>query len=148
MDPVQMLMDDHRKVEQLSEQFESADSASEKKKIAQEALQELEVHAAIEEEIFYPAVRKKAGDDGKDMMLEAEEEHHVVHVLVDELKAMRSVTDRYEAKFTVLMENVKHHVKEEEMDMLPKARTLLRDDGAKLAERMQKRKQQLMTEKK
>ncbi len=146
MDPVQMLMDDHRKVEQLSEQFESADSASEKKKIAQEALQELEVHAAIEEEIFYPAVRKKAGDDGKDMMLEAEEEHHVVHVLVDELKAMRSVTDRYEAKFTVLMENVKHHVKEEEMDMLPKARTLLGDDGAELAERMQKRKQQLMAD--
>ncbi len=148
MDPVQMLMDDHHKVEHLSEQFESADSACEKKKIAQEALQELEVHAAIEEEIFYPAVRKKAGDDGKDIMLEAEEEHHVVHLLVDELKAMRSVTDRYEAKFTVLMENVKHHVKEEEMDMLPKARTLLGDDGAKLAERMQKRKQQLMTEKK
>ncbi len=146
MDPVQMLIEDHRKVEKLNEQFESADSTSEKKKIAEEALKELEIHAALEEEIFYPAVRKKAGEDGKDMMLEAEEEHHVVHVLIGELKAMRSVTDRYEAKFTVLMENVKHHVEEEESEMLPKAKTLLGDDASKLAERMEKRKQQLMAE--
>ena len=146
MDPIQMLKEDHQKVKQLKQQFEQAENASEKKKIAQQALQELEIHAALEEEIFYPAVRKKAGDQGKEMMLEAEEEHHVVHVLVDELKEMRSVTDKYEAKFKVLMENVDHHVQEEESEMLPQARVLLAEDAPRLAEQMQKRKEALLAE--
>ena len=146
MDPIQMLKEDHQKVKQLKQQFEQAENASEKKKIAQQALQELEIHAALEEEIFYPAVRKKAGDQGKEMMLEAEEEHHVVHVLVDELKEMRSVTDKYEAKFKVLMENVDHHVQEEESEMLPQARVLLGEDAPRLAEQMQKRKEALLAE--
>ena len=146
MDPIQMMKEDHQKVKQLKQQFEQAENASEKKKIAQQALQELEIHAALEEEIFYPAVRKKAGDQGKEMMLEAEEEHHVVHVLVDELKEMRSVTDKYEAKFKVLMENVDHHVQEEESEMLPQARVLLAEDAPRLAEQMQKRKEALLAE--
>ena len=144
MDPVQMLKEDHQKVRQLKQQFEQAGSPSEKRKIAEQALHELEVHAALEEEIFYPAVRKKAGDDAKAMVLEAQEEHHVVHLLVGELKEMKSATDQFVAKFNVLMENVEHHVQEEEMEMLPKAQVLLGPEADQLGERMQKRKQELM----
>ena len=144
MDPVQMLKEDHQKVRQLKQQFEQAGSPSEKRKIAEQALHEIEVHAALEEEIFYPAVRKKAGDDAKAMVLEAQEEHHVVHLLVGELKEMRTVNDKYEAKFRVLLENVEQHVHEEETEMLPKAQVLLGPDADKLGERMQKRKDELL----
>ena len=141
-----MLIEDHEKVRQLARQFNQAEKPVEKKKIAEQALQELEVHAALEEEIFYPAVRRKAGDAGKEMILEAEEEHHVVHVLVDELKGMRTANDRYQAKFKVLMENVDHHAQEEESEMLPQARVLLGEEAPRLAQRMQKRKEALLAD--
>ena len=144
MDPVQMLKEDHQKVRELRQQFEQADSPSEKKKIAEQVLQELEIHATLEEEIFYPAVRKQVGDEAKELVLDAEEEHHVVHLLVGELKEMRTVNDKYEAKFRVLLENVEQHVHEEETEMLPKAQVLLGPDADKLGERMQKRKDELL----
>jgi Hemerythrin HHE cation binding domain len=69
--------------------------------------------------LIYPAIRKKL--DEEDIMDEALEEHHVAHVLMNELKRMRPSDDRYEAKFKVLGESIKHHVKEEEGSMFPKA---------------------------
>src|SRR5947207_10396979 len=86
VDAVKLLKDDHKKVKDLFRQFEKARSADRKKKIAEEAMQELEVHAAIEEEIFYPAAKAKADREGKELVAEAVEEHHVVKVLIGELK--------------------------------------------------------------
>jgi hypothetical protein len=116
-DPIEMLKHDHEKVKELFDEFEDA-GHSEKEQIARHAIEELKVHAAIEEEIFYPAVREEVEDES--IMDEAEEEHHVVHLLIDELEKM-DFSERFEAKFRVLAENVKHHIEEEEGAMLPEA---------------------------
>jgi len=144
MDAVKLLKDDHKKVKDLFRQFEKARSVDRKKKIAEEAMHELEVHAAIEEEIFYPAAKAKADKEGKQLVAEAVEEHHVVKVLIGELQAMREVNEQYEAKFTVLIENVEHHIEEEEKEMLPDAKETLGDDTKVLGEQMEERKQALL----
>ena len=114
--------------------------ASREKKIVRETLTELEVHAAIEEEIFYPAVRKPIA---KEIMNEADEEHHVTKLLIAELEEMNGSESHFDAKFTVLAENVRHHIKEEENEMLPKARGVKLDFEA-LAERMKRLKERSM----
>jgi hemerythrin superfamily protein len=114
-----LLKKDHDTVEDLFDKFEKAEGRPAKKKIVNQALEELKVHAAIEEELFYPAVRKPVG---KDIMNEADEEHHVAKVLIAELESMDGREDHYDAKFTVLAENVRHHIKEEENEAFPKAK--------------------------
>src|SRR5581483_11088685 len=115
---IAILMKDHDRVKDLFDRFEKSDSSGEKEKIIAEALLELKVHAAVEEEIFYPAVRKEVGSD---LMNEADEEHHVARVLIAELDRDGRGDDHRHAKFTVLAESVRHHIKEEEGEMLPKA---------------------------
>lgn len=136
-----MLRDDHKKVKGLFEEFEQAEDAKTKQRIVETALAELDVHAKLEEELIYPAIRPEIDDD--DLMDEALEEHHVVHGLIGELKKMKPSDDRYDAKFTVLAENVKHHIKEEESDMFPKAEDCDIDWEA-LSAQVMKRKEQLM----
>src|SRR4051812_43460298 len=96
---VAMLKQDHSKVKALFDEFENAKSAATRKKIVRQALEELQVHAAIEEELFYPAVRKPVG---KEVMNEADEEHHVAKLLIAELDAMDGSESHFDAKFTVL----------------------------------------------
>ena len=136
-----MLRDDHKKVKGLFEEFEQAEDVKTKQRIVETALAELDVHAKLEEELIYPAIRPEIADD--DLMDEALEEHHVVHGLIGELKKMKPSDDRYDAKFTVLAENVKHHIKEEESDMFPKAEDCDIDWEA-LSSQVVKRKEQLM----
>ena len=136
---IAILIKDHDRVKNLFDQFKKADGAAEKEKIIGEALIELKIHAAIEEEIFYPAVRKQVG---RDLMNEADEEHHVARVLIAELDRDGRRNDHREAKFTVLAESVRHHIKEEEGEMLPKVKGLEIDFEA-LGEQMLARKQQL-----
>ena len=111
-------------------------------KIVRAALTELKVHAAVEEEIFYPAVRAKVG---KEVMDEADEEHHVAKLLIAELDAMGGSESHFDAKFMVLAENVRHHIKEEEDEMLPKARQAKVDFDA-LARKMLRRKERLLAD--
>jgi hypothetical protein len=115
------LIKDHDRVKELFDRFEKSESASEKEKIIGEATTELKIHAVIEEEIFYPAVRRQLG---KDLMNEADEEHHIARVLIAELDGNERRDDHRDAKFTVLSESVRHHIKEEEAEMLPKAKGL------------------------
>jgi hemerythrin-like domain-containing protein len=136
---ISILMKDHDTVKELFERFEKSESAAEKEKIIAEALTELEIHASIEEEIFYPAVRKQVG---KDLMNEADEEHHVARVLIAELDRDGRGGDHRDAKFTVLAESVKHHIKEEEGEMLPKAKGVEMDFEA-LGQKMLDRKKEL-----
>ncbi len=137
-----MLQKDHQKVKDLFEQFEQADDARTKRRIMTETIQELEVHAKLEETLVYPAIRRELDDEK--VMDEALEEHHVAHVLLNELKRMKgSTTDRYEAKFKVLGESIKHHVKEEEGTMFPKAEKVDLDWEA-LAEKAMTRKEALL----
>jgi len=135
---IAVLMRDHDRVKDLFDRFEKSDSAAEKEKIITEAVQELKIHAVIEEEIFYPAVRKQLE---KDIMNEADEEHHVARVLIAELDRGRG-GDHRESKFHVLAESVRHHIKEEENEMMPKAKSLDLDFEA-LGDKLLARKKDL-----
>src|SRR5207253_4875739 len=141
-DAVSILKRDHDTVQELFDEFEKAKQRPAKKKIVTRALTELKVHAALEEEIFYPAVRAALEQD---LMNEADEEHHVAKVLIAELEKMTGKEDHYDAKFTVLSENVRHHIKEEESEMLPKAKSLPIDFDA-LGEQLMARKEQLLAD--
>ena len=103
---------DHRKVEQLFEQFEKTSSSGKKQSLAHEICTELKIHTLIEEEIFYPAFRGKIENDTLD---EAYFEHDGAKVLVNDIEAGSPEDDFYDAKVKVLSEEIKHHVHEEEM---------------------------------
>ncbi|UVT20078.1 MAG: hemerythrin domain-containing protein [Nitrospira sp.] len=115
---IEMLKEDHEKVKGLFEEFESAEG-KQQADIAATAIMELEVHADLEEKLIYPAIRRAIDDDEK--MNEAIEEHHLVHVLIKELKKLKPMNEIFQAKFKVLGELVKHHIEEEEGEMLPRA---------------------------
>lgn len=140
LDAMDLLKSDHDSVKDLFDRFKKAKDRRAKTKIAKQALIELKIHAVLEEEIFYPAVRRGVG---RDIMNEADEEHHVAKVLIAELEEMDGRGDHYDAKFNVLAENVRHHIKEEESDMLPKAHHL-DVDFVKLGQQMLRRKKQLL----
>jgi hypothetical protein len=98
------------------------------------------MHAAIEEQVFYPATREYV-ESAKDDVLESLEEHHIVKWTLSELEGMDPKDERFEAKVTVLMESVRHHVKEEEQDMFPKGRKAMsRAALANIGERMEQAK--------
>ena len=145
MDAIAMLKEDHRKVEDLFEQFEKARGDDRKKKIADEICMELIIHTTIEEEIFYPALRGKVEDD---LLDEAYVEHDGAKLLIAELLQSEPSTDFFEAKVTVLSEEIKHHVKEEEKGagMFAKARQADMDLDA-LGRQLAERKEQLMSNK-
>lgn len=119
MDAIVMLRDDHKTVEQMFKFFEKGDLS-----VVPEICEALTVHAHIEETVFYPAVRAEGGDAKEDIG-EAVEEHHVVRILIQEIEQLPSDDEAYESKATVLMEIVRHHVKEEEDELFPKVRSEL-----------------------
>jgi hemerythrin-like domain-containing protein len=118
---IAMLKEDHEEVKELFEKFEKANGSATKAKIVDEALMELKVHATVEEQLFYPAVRQQIEDE-EGIMDEADEEHHVAKVLIAELEKMRGDEGHWEAKFKVLAESVRHHIKEEEGKMFKEAK--------------------------
>jgi hypothetical protein len=111
IDAIVLLKADHRKVEDLFAKFEKAKDAKKKKALAIEICTELSVHATIEEEIFYPACRDAVKED---LRTEAYVEHDGAKVLIAELAGSEPDNEFYDAKMTVLSEQIKHHVKEEE----------------------------------
>jgi len=142
MDAITVLKQDHRTVRGLFRKFEQAGkrATTEKQRIADQLFNELEIHATLEQEVFYPAVRDAAGGKGRDLVLEALAEHDAVTNLISELKKYTSDDDEYDAKFTVLEENVTHHMDEEEGRMFPYAQktldeTQLKDLGRQMADR-------------
>jgi hypothetical protein len=147
-DALELIHQDHQEVKDLFKRFESTDDKREKQRIAESAIVDLVVHSMIEEEIFYPAVRKALAAQGEDveMMVEAEEEHHVVDLLIEELTNSRTADEHFDAKFKVMAENVKHHMQEEESMMLPKAAELGIDSLNRLGDEMYQRKTELMQE--
>jgi len=139
-DAINILKKDHEKVKDLFNKFEKSEDRREKKKIAAEAIKELKIHTLIEEEIFYPIVRGQV-EDG--LMNEAEEEHHVAKLIIAEIEQMKLSDDQFDAKFKVLAENVRHHIREEEGKMFPEARSSDMEFGI-LGEALTARKQELM----
>ena len=114
MDAVALLKADHRKLEDLFASFESAKGEGKKQSIAEEICKELTIHAAIEEEIFYPACEGKVEED---LLKEAYVEHDGAKVLIGEIEAGGAGDEYYDAKVKVLQEQIEHHVGEEEKRM-------------------------------
>ena len=126
MDAITLLKDDHQTVEQLFKRFEKAGDEAhvQKRQIVDRIIEELSVHAAIEEQLFYPVARATVNGT-EDIALKSLEEHHIVKWLLSELTDMDPAHERFDAKVTVLIENVRHHVEEEENDFFPKVRKQL-----------------------
>lgn len=127
-----LLKADHKKVAGILEKIDSTTERGVKtrEELFTQLKTELDVHARIEETIFYPELKK--ADETRDITLEAFEEHRLVKQLLGELEKMDKGDEQWTAKFTVLKENVEHHVEEEESDMFPKARKVLSEEQAEI----------------
>jgi hemerythrin superfamily protein len=143
-DAIAMLMADHKKVKKLFSDFDKLKdegSDEDKSALVEQICNELKIHTELEEEIFYPAVRKAIDDS--DLMDEALVEHAGAKDLIAQLEDATPDDDLYDAKVTVLGEQIDHHVKEEEGEMFPKAKKAKVDTEA-LGATMLKRKMALM----
>jgi hemerythrin superfamily protein len=122
-DAIVLLKADHKEIRKVFRDFESAgeDATQKKGELVQRIIELLTMHTYIENEVMYPEVRTLL-PDLEDDILESYEEHHVADVLVMELAAMSPDAERFDAKTTVLIENVTHHVEEEEEEWFPKVR--------------------------
>ena len=128
MNAITLLKNDHKTVEDLFKRFEKLGPRAVKSKrdVVERIVRELSIHASIEEMIFYPAIRETAGPGDVDAnVLESLEEHHLVKWTLWELERTGSDHERFDAKVSVLMENVRHHVKEEEKELFPMVNKLL-----------------------
>jgi len=147
MDAIMLLIGDHNQVRGLFKRFKTADEAGDTEtaaKLSAQIIKELEVHTKIEEVHFYPACREAGVEGLEDIVDEGMQEHHVVDVLIDEIKALEPDADEWSAKMKVLIENVEHHAEEEEKDMFPKCRRPLGAEKLKeLAEKMDGLKKQM-----
>lgn len=122
-DAIVLLKEDHKQVRRLFREFEKAgdNAVATKSRLARTILEELTVHTFIENEVMYPQTRALLPDLEEDV-LESYEEHHVADVLCAELAVMSPTDERFDAKMTVLIENVRHHIEEEEDEWFPKVR--------------------------
>ena len=143
LDAIDMLKQDHDKVEKAFKEFEKMDrqDAESCRQVIKTVCEELKVHTTLEEEIFYPAVREAIDDE--DLMNEAAVEHETAKMLIDQLENMGPDDPNYFATFTVLGEYVKHHIKEEQGEMFPAAKKA-KVDLEGLAERMRARKDEIL----
>jgi hemerythrin superfamily protein len=139
-DAIVLLKEDHKEIRRLFKEFQKAGPDAEAKKghLVDAILEALTVHTYIENECMYPEVRKLLPELDDDV-LESYEEHHVADVLCAELAAMKPADEHFDAKTTVLIESVGHHIEEEESDWFPKvrqglSRPQLQDIGARMIE--------------
>jgi hemerythrin-like domain-containing protein len=139
MDAIAMLKADHQRVRDLFAQYEATANAATKRTLAEQVFVELETHAQLEENIFYPAVNEET-DEGPALVKESVQEHEIVHQLIQELQGMAHDTDAFDAKFQELMDNVEHHVSEEEAAMFPLAEQELSEDLDEMMAEMQEMK--------
>src|ERR1043166_9175536 len=142
-DAIALLTADHAKVKAMFKRFEKlheAESDDDAEELAQEICNEVTIHATVEEEIFYPALRDAIDDD--DLMNEAEVEHDSAKDLIGDIEAMDGSDEKFAATVMVLGEYINHHVEEEEGEMFPKAKKA-KLDLEELGETMETRKQEL-----
>ena len=142
MDAIALLKEDHDRVKKLLAEGESTTERAEKGRteLFAKLKEEMLIHEQIEEEIFYPALR--AHPKAKEIVLEGYEEHHVVDEIMGELEATDVGDETWGAKFTVMRENIEHHIEEEEGEMFAQAREVFsKDELEELGRRMMELKQ-------
>jgi hemerythrin-like domain-containing protein len=146
-DAIALLKEDHKKVKALLKELESTTERAVKKRttLLAQIETELQVHTKIEESIFYPAFREAVDKEDRKMYFEAIEEHHVVKLILPEIKGTDPATEVFGAKAKVLKELVEHHAEEEEAEMFPEARKVLsRAELVSLGEQMATEKKRLL----
>ena len=144
MDAITLLTDDHDKLKKLLNELDATTERGVKtrEQLLARVKDELTVHESIEEEIFYPALKEHPKT--KEITLEAYEEHHVVDMVMKEIEGLPFDDERWGAKFTVMKENIEHHIEEEEGQMFKQARQVFEEEELEaLGERMAVRKEQL-----
>jgi hemerythrin superfamily protein len=159
MNAIELLKSDHARVKALFRQYEGAeDQRTHQRELVEQIFTELEVHAMLEEELFYPALRARLGqqttgqeieddetEDGEeDLVAEAMEEHQDVKALIAELRGMKPGDMEFQAKFAELREGVEEHVGMEEDELMPNAMAALGSELEPLGQHLEKRKEQLM----
>jgi hypothetical protein len=145
MNPFELLKKDHEKVSSLMKRLEKTTERGVKTRqdLFKQLKDELDVHAHIEETIFYPTLQVE--DETEEITREAFEEHRVVKTLLTELEKMSKDDEQWSAKFMVLKENVEHHVEEEEGEMFTKARKALeKEELEELGDEMNEEKKRMM----
>lgn len=143
-DAIELLEKDHETVKKLLQRGDGTTENAVKTRtdLFTKIKKEMDVHEAIEEEIFYPALKKHP--KAKEIVLEGYEEHHVVDLIMGELGETAVEDEQWSAKFAVMKENIEHHIEEEEGDMFEKARSVFSSEELEsLGQRMQERKKQL-----
>ena len=141
MDAIQLLKDDHKKVEKIFSDLES--KRDDRRALFPELDRELTIHAEIEEKVFYPAAREAAPT--RDLVLESIEEHKQIKMVLADLEKTDMRTAEWAADLKVLKEDVMHHVGEEENDLFPKVKTILSKEQLEdLGSRMEELKMQLV----
>jgi hypothetical protein len=144
VDALKLLKDDHDKVKKMLNELDGTTERAEKTRTEglEKLKSELEVHETIEEEILYPALKEYAKT--KDIALEGYEEHHVVDLVMSELEGVSVADEIWMAKFTVMKENLEHHIEEEEGEMFKQARQVMDESELdELGDRMAARKADL-----
>lgn len=125
MNAIELLESQHREVKKLFSQIEKAKTSPSKAKLFAQIADKLAVHASIEEHHFYPSVRAKRTED---ILLESFEEHLAIKRVIADLLQLDASDDTFDAKLTVLKEEVEHHVGEEEGELFPQVRSLMQED--------------------
>ena len=145
MDAMNLLKEDHQKVKKMLAELESTTERGVKtrEELFTKVKQELVVHEAIEEEIFYPALKEHPKT--KEIALEGYEEHHVVDTVMAEIEGVAYDDEKWGAKFKVMKENLEHHIEEEEGEMFKQARQVFdQDELTQLGESMKARREDLI----
>jgi hemerythrin superfamily protein len=145
IDAISLLKTDHRKVKNLFARYESAGNFSTKQLIAEQVFTELELHAQLEENVFYPAYAEMTGKNGTQLVADSRLAHEHVRELMSELQGIDLNEAEFEGKFHELMGIVREHVAEEENAMFPEAEQMLADQLEDLMDKMVELKQQLTT---
>jgi len=143
VDAIAMLKEDHQRVRDLFAQYEGTSNAEAKWTLAEEVFVELETHAQLEENIFYPSVNEET-QEGPELVKESLQEHATVKQLIAELRQMGPQNNGFDAKFNELMHNVEHHVEEEEAEMFPLAEEELAEDLDEMSAEMQELKKEIL----
>lgn len=146
-DAISLLLRDHDKVRELLAQLvdTESDDGDARRDLLEQIEHEVKVHSKVEERIFYPAFKEAVQDeDGQKLFYEAEEEHHVVDMVIPELKRVDPSTEEFAGKAKVLKDLIEHHAEEEEQEMFPEAkRAMGKDELMRLGEEIQRMKEQM-----
>lgn len=140
-DTIKIIKDDHREVESLFKKYKNLEDGDleSKQDTAMEIVSLLKLHAEMEEKFFYPKLKEKFDEEGSKNVEEAYEEHNIAKDIITEIESLSPEDPQFDAKVTVLEENISHHVKEEEGTLLPKAKKELSKEELEAAgEEMEK----------